>query len=43
MNGLHIEGVLVSGVLVGFLLQPNEDSTTLMLCLFVVGIKITWW
>lgn len=43
MNGLHIEGFLVSGVMLGFLLQPDENSTTLMLTFFVIGLKITWW
>lgn len=43
MNGISIEGVLVSGAMVGFLLQPEEEGTTLFLCLIFVGVKITWW
>ena len=50
MNGIHIEQIFVSGVLLGFLYNEDYDySETIIeqrvitLCFLFIGIKITWW
>ena len=49
MNGLHIEQVFISGVMLGILFDEDYDEESnvrykrLTFCLMVIGIKFTWW
>ena len=43
MNGIKIEQVFMSGALLGFVYNREENAEVFMLCLFVIGIKISWW
>ena len=49
MNGIHIEQVFISGVLLGFIYEEDYDELksvrfqTFTLCLFIIGIKFTVW
>lgn len=48
MNGLHIQQIWITGVLLGFLVNEEPDVndhiyTTITICFFFIGIKITIW
>ena len=43
MNGIKIEQVFISGALLGLIYQRENDAEVLMFCLFIIGIKISWW
>lgn len=43
MKGIKIEQVFISGALLGFIYQRENDAEVVMLCLFIIGIKISWW
>lgn len=43
MNGSYAQFVLISGFVVGFLHQVNEDTQEVLLCVGFFGIKIVWW
>ncbi len=50
-NGLHIEIVWIKGILLGFLYSDLVEDDPydyivkheLLFCIYIVGIKITWW
>ncbi len=50
-NGLHIEIVWIRGILLGFLYSNYAEDDPyemiikheLLFCVYIVGIKITWW
>ena len=43
MNGIKIEQVFISGALLGFVYNREDDADVVMFCLFIIGIKISWW
>lgn len=49
MTGIHIQWVMVSGVMIGFLydveynVYNERDENSLIICFLVFGIKINWW
>jgi len=49
MNGIHIEQVFISGVMLGILYDEDYDELSnvrykrLTFCFFVIGIKFTIW
>jgi uncharacterized membrane protein YbjE (DUF340 family) len=48
-NGVHIQSVYISGVLIGFLYNEEEDLINqkkeyiLTICFLMFGIRITFW
>lgn len=49
MNGIHIRQVFITGVMLGFLYNEEQDINdgknynVLTICFFIIGINITWW
>ena len=48
-NGVHIESVFISGIMLGFLYNEDEDFANqkkqyiITICFFMLGIRITFW
>lgn len=43
MNGIQIDQVFISGVMIGFLYHDEEEYKSILISFFIIGIRIVWW
>ncbi len=49
INGIHIEIVWIAGIVLGVLYSKDYcpydevDKNELLFCIYIFGIKISWW